>query len=76
MVTLPWLALDTSKYLCTESINILMLYFLLIGMISSRNSSFGACREIANATSIFSRIISNAGTTPEVESVTRRLDKP
>ena len=75
-MTLPWFAFETSRYLFTELINISILYFLLIGTISSRISSFGACREIANATSILSRKLSSAGTTPEVESVTRRFDKP
>ncbi|MNP34740.1 hypothetical protein D3C76_1280440 [compost metagenome] len=52
------------------------MYFLLIGTISSRMASFGACSEIASATSIISPSLSSAGTTPEVESVTRRLDRP
>ncbi|MNY39869.1 hypothetical protein D3C86_1745770 [compost metagenome] len=51
-----------------------MLYLSLIGMISERSSSFGACREIASATSIWSPNMSRAGTTPEVERVTRRLE--
>src|SRR5690606_17138899 len=53
-----------------------MLYFLLIGTILLRNVSFGACYEMAKATSISSLSLYNAGTTLEVLSVTRRLDKP
>src|SRR5690554_4908706 len=64
------------KYPLTEANNSLMGYFLLIGTSSLRNASFGACNDTANETSITSPSLSSIGTTPEVLSVTRRLDKP
>ncbi|CSA75486.1 Uncharacterised protein [Vibrio cholerae] len=45
-------------------------------MISLRSLSFGACNEIAKATSIWPIICSKPETTPEVETVTRRLERP
>src|SRR5690554_1231453 len=64
------------KYPLTEANNSLMGYFLLIGTSSLRNASFGACNDTANETSITSPSLSSIGTTPDVLSVTRRLDKP
>lgn len=40
------------------------------------NRIVGGVQEIASATSIISPSLSSAGTTPEVESVTRRFDRP
>ena len=50
-------------------------HFLLMGTRTSRRSSRTACSEIASITPISRPVGSIWGTTPEVESVIRRLDR-
>ena len=58
------------------SINSFNGYFLLIGTSSFLNSSVTACNDTARLTSQTWLNLYIAGTTPEVLTVTRRLDKP
>jgi hypothetical protein len=51
-------------------------YLRFSGTRSSRSASFGACSDTASATGQSSRRRSIIGTTPEVETVTRRRDRP
>jgi hypothetical protein len=48
----------------------------LIGTSLSRNPSVGACSDTASATGQASAKRSIAGTMPEVDTVTRRRDRP
>ncbi|CFW31096.1 Uncharacterised protein [Bordetella pertussis] len=49
---------------------------MLSGTSSSRSASLGACRDTASATGQSWDRRSIMGTTPEVETVTRRRDRP
>ena len=51
-------------------------YLRFIGINSSRRESTGACRDTANETAHASRRRLRAGTTPAVETVTRRCASP
>ena len=69
------LLLSESKYFLELANKSFIGYFLLIGTILFLKSSFDACNEMANETSVFPVIASISGTIPDVLNVILLLDK-
>jgi hypothetical protein len=67
---------ETSRYSRQASSSFAIGYASFTGMMRLRISSLGACRLTARATGRAWASLRMLGTTPEVESVTRRRDRP
>ena len=69
-------ALDSPGYCRQAAKSFAIGCFRLMGTSSFRNSSRTACREMARATFSSSPVRAIPGTTPDVDNVTRRREKP